>query len=94
MQQEYDTVTFRPEVRLRWLHEFKDDEEKLDFTLSQGMGGQYFSLMPGAEEDILEAGAGLSCGFDNAWALMLDVDWRFGEDYDAYSVSGRAVYEF
>jgi T5SS/PEP-CTERM-associated repeat protein len=94
MQQEYDTVTLRPEVRLRWLHEFEDDEEKLDFTLSEGMGGQFFSLMPGAEEDILEAGAGLSCGFDNAWALMLDLDWRFGEDYDAYSVSGRAVYEF
>ncbi|HSR87376.1 MAG TPA: autotransporter outer membrane beta-barrel domain-containing protein, partial [Pontiella sp.] len=94
MQQDYENLTLRPELRLRWLHEFNDDEEKIDFTLLQGMGGEYFSLMPAAEEDILEAGAGLSCGFDNAWALMLDLDWRFGEDYDAYSVSGRAVYEF
>ena len=94
MEQEFDNLILRPEARFRWLHEFNDDEEKLDSTLSEGLGGQYFSLMPAADEDILEVGAGLSCGFDTAWSLALDLDWRFGEDYDAYSVSGRAIYEF
>jgi outer membrane autotransporter protein len=94
MQKEYDSTILRPEARLRWLHEFNSDVEQIDFTLSEGLGGQYYSLMPATEEDVLEAGAGFSCMFHDQWSLVLDLDWRFGADYNAYSVSGRAVVEF
>jgi len=94
MQKEFDIMILRPEARLRWLHEFNSDAEHVDFTLHDGMGGQYYSQIPAAEENILEAGAGLTCKFHDELSLVFDLDWRFGEDYDAYAVSGRAVVEF
>lgn len=94
VQKEYDIMVLKPEARFRWLHEFSSDAEQINFSLSEGMGGQYYSQMPAAEEDILEVGTGLSCTFRDELSLVLDLDWRFGEDYDAYSVSGRAVFEF
>ena len=94
MQKEYNITILRPEARLRWLHEFNSDVEQINFTLSEGMGGQYYSLMPAAEEDVLEVGAGLTCAFHDELSLALDLDWRIGEAYEAYSVSGRAIYEF
>lgn len=94
MQLEQGDLVFEPETYLRWMHEFNADEERLDFTLLNGLGGKYSSVMPAAEEDMLEAGAGLSCIFKNEATLSLGVSWRIGEDYDAYSVGARATAEF
>lgn len=59
----------------------------------RGIECGYHSLMPAAE-DTLEAGAGFTCTFHDELSLVFDVDWRIGEEYNAYSVSGRAVVEF
>jgi T5SS/PEP-CTERM-associated repeat protein len=93
MQEEYETLLLKPELRARWLHEFNADTESVNYTLVNG-SGDYRFIMPAAEENILELGAGLTGRIDDAWSLVLDVDWRIGEDYDAYAVGGRVMYEF
>ncbi|MCK4565627.1 MAG: autotransporter outer membrane beta-barrel domain-containing protein, partial [Verrucomicrobia bacterium] len=92
-QQEYDIAVVKPEVRLYWLHEFNTDVDSLDYTISSG-GGQYHFFMPAPLENVFEAGLGISCRFNDELDLVFDVDGRFGEDYSAYAVSGRAVFEF
>jgi len=93
MQQEYDTLILRPEARLRWLHEFNNDSESMDYSLAGGTAMHRLG-MADAEEDVIETGAGLTCQFDDQLSLGVDVDWRFGEDYDAYGVSGRLELQF
>ena len=87
-------MVVKPEARLNWLHEFNDDVEKADFSLLNGTGGRYHFYMPAALEDIVEAGLGISCRFHDEFELVFDVDGRWGDSYDAYSVSGRAIIEF
>ncbi len=93
VQQEFDIMILKPEVRAHWLHEFDTDTESASYSLVGGTGEYHYS-MPAAEENMLEAGAGLTAQFHDELSLGLDVDWRFGKDYDAYTVSGRMVYEF
>jgi hypothetical protein len=76
------------------LHEFNSDVEKANYSLRNGMGGRYHYYMPEALEDVGEAGLGINCNFNDELGIGFDIDWRFGEDYSAYSVSGRAVLEF
>ena len=87
-------MAIKPEARLYWLHEFNSDIEKANYSLRNGMGGRYHYYMPEAMEDVGEAGLGINCNFNDDFGLSFDIDWRFGEDYSAYSVSGRAVVEF
>ena len=93
VQQEFEIVILRPELRCRWLHEFNADEESIDYSLV-GSTADYQFDVAGAEEDLIEAGAGLTCTFNDELSLAVDVDWIFGDDYDAYTVAGRMVYEF
>jgi outer membrane autotransporter protein len=92
-QNEYDIMVVKPEARLFWLHEFNADVEQVDYTLSNG-GGQYHFLMPAPIEDVIEVGLGISCRFHDELDLVFDIDGRFGEDYSAYALSGRVVFEF
>jgi outer membrane autotransporter protein len=93
MQQEFDTLILKPEARVRWLHEFNNDAQTVDYSLVGGSGMYRFAL-PDAEENIIETGAGLTCQFDDQLSLGVDLDWRFGEDFDAYGISGRLELEF
>jgi T5SS/PEP-CTERM-associated repeat protein len=92
-QQEYDTLILKPEARLYWLHEFNSDIEKVDYQLVNG-SGEYHFWMPAPEEDVIETGLGISGKFNDELELVLDIDWRFGQDYSAYAVSGRVAFEF
>jgi outer membrane autotransporter protein len=94
MQKEYDIMVLKPEARFYWLHEFNASAEHIDYQLVNGQGGEYHFLMPSPESNVLEAGLGVSCLFHDEMQIVFDVDWRFGQDYSAYAVSGRAVFEF
>ncbi|MDF7801031.1 autotransporter domain-containing protein [Pontiellaceae bacterium B1224] len=93
-QKQFKTMAIKPEARLYWLHQFNDDEGQIDYELVNGMGGQYYFLMAPPEADVLEAGLGLTCILNDDLQFVIDVDGRFGEDYSAYALSGRAVIEF
>lgn len=93
-QKEYDTVVWKPEARLYWLHEFLAEDDRVDYTLNGGMGGEYSFMMPAPEQDVLEAGLGISALLNDDMQLVFDVDGRVGEDYSAYAISGRAIFMF
>ena len=92
-QQEYDTLILKPEARLYLLHELNADTDTVNYQLVNG-SGKYQFWMPAPEETVVETGLGLSGKFNDELELVLDVDWRFGQDYSAYAVSGRVAFEF
>ncbi len=94
VEKHLENTVVRPEVRYRWLHELNTGTETANFSLVGGQGGQYEFQMPGAEENLLEIGTGLSCSFNDELTLAVDLDWRAGHDYEAHTISGRMVYEF
>jgi len=93
-RQPFDTMVLKPEARFYWLHEFNVDTDSVDYTLQNGLGGQYQFVMPAPNEDVFEAGLGLSCIFNDELELVIDVDGRLGENYSGYAVSGRMIWEF
>jgi outer membrane autotransporter protein len=93
-QKQFKSMALKPEARLYWLHQFNDDIDQIDYELVNGMGGSYYFLMAPPESDVLEAGLGLTCIVNDDLQFVIDVDARFGEDYSAYALSGRAVIEF
>ncbi|MDF7807728.1 autotransporter domain-containing protein [Pontiellaceae bacterium B12219] len=93
-KKQFRTMAIKPEARLYWLHQFNDDDGQVDYELVNGMGGQYYFLMAPPQSDVLEAGLGITCILNDELQFVIDVDGRFGEDYSAYALSGRAVIEF
>ena len=94
LEKEVNGIIWKPELRLRWLHEFETDADPLSYTLVGGLGSKYSATVNAPEEDIFETGLGLSCTLQKNLSLVFDVDWRRGDDYDAYTGSGRIVYRF
>ncbi|MBN2684136.1 MAG: autotransporter domain-containing protein [Pontiellaceae bacterium] len=94
LQKEVDGIIWQPELRVRWLHEFENDADPLSYTLVGGLGSQYSAALNAPEENVFETGLGLSCTLTNDLSLQFDVDWRRGDDYDAYTGSGRFIYRF
>ncbi|MBN2703418.1 MAG: autotransporter domain-containing protein [Pontiellaceae bacterium] len=94
LEKEVNGIIWKPELRLRWLHEYETDADPLSYTLVGGLGSKYSATVNSPEEDIFETGLGLSCTLQNDLSLVFDVDWRRGDDYDAYTGSGRIVYRF
>lgn len=91
---EFGTAVLQPELRLNWLHEFNSDADAMDYQIEGGRGGQYHFGMPAPVADAIEFGLGVSCRMRDRIDLVLDLDGRYGEDYSAYTLSGRAVVEF
>lgn len=94
LEKEMNGIIWKPELRVRWLHEFETDADPLSYTLVGGLGSIYSATVNSPEEDIFETGLGLSCTLPKNLSLVFDVDWRCGDDYDAYTGSGRIVYRF
>uniref|UniRef100_UPI003568CF19 autotransporter domain-containing protein n=1 Tax=Pontiella sp. TaxID=2837462 RepID=UPI003568CF19 len=93
-QQEFESATLKPELRLSWLHEFNSEAEEVGYTIVDGRGGRFHYEMPGAVSDVAQIGAGIGCRFDDQLELAFDIDGRVGKDYTAYAISGRIVFEF
>ncbi|MBN2684137.1 MAG: autotransporter domain-containing protein [Pontiellaceae bacterium] len=94
LEKEVGNAVWQPELSVRWLHEYEPDADPLNYTIFGGLGTQYSAVVNSPEEDIIETGLGLSCTLQNNISLRFDVDWRRGDDYDAYTGSGRIVYRF
>ncbi len=85
------SILWKPEVRAYWLHEFNADPDRLGYTLG---GGRYSFGVQSPDEEIFEAGAGLSATLNDRLELALDLDGQYSENYSALTVGARAMYEF
>lgn len=86
-------VTFTPEVRIHWLHEFNAREEELDYSLIGGTGS-YNMILQAPEEDILKLGAGVGAKFGEFLELRADVDARYSANYSDATLRGSLRYQF
>ena len=93
-QKQVGDVLWQPELRLHWLHEFENDADPLSYTLVGGLGNQYSASLNAPEENVIETGIGLSCELPNDVSLLFEVNWRRGDDYEAYTAGGRVVWPF
>ena len=61
------------QLRAYWLHEFNDDEDKLDYTLiDSGLPGQFVLRSP--DQDVGQFGIGLVAKYRNGLQLRADLD--------------------
>ena len=88
------STTFKPELRAHWLHEFKGDDESINYTLIGGDGSNHALLLQAPEGDILKLGAGVTAKLSELVEIRFDVDTRQGKDYSDYSVLGSIRYQF
>jgi outer membrane autotransporter protein len=86
-------VTFKPEIRAYWLHEWLGDEESTLYSL-QGANGTYALDFQAPEKDILKLGIGTSAKWGEYLELRADLDGRFGSDYSDYTLLGSLRYQF
>ena len=86
-------VTFKPELRAFWMHEWIGDEERVDYSLIGGTGS-YSMLLQAPEKDIFKIGIGSSAQFGEYLELRADLDTRFGKDYSDYTLQGSLRYQF
>ncbi|VGO21369.1 autotransporter domain-containing protein [Pontiella sulfatireligans] len=94
VQRMVGSVLLKPEVRAFWLREFKDDPEKVGYSLAGGTGGNYTFGMQAPDDNVFELGAGISTLLDEQVEIVLDVDSQFSDRYKAVTVSARVMYEF
>lgn len=86
-------VTFKPEIRAYWLHEWVGDEEEALYSL-QGANETYALNFQAPEKDILKLGIGTSAKWGDYLELRADLDTRLGSDYQDYTVLGSVRYQF
>jgi hypothetical protein len=81
------------QLRAFWLHEFNDDEEKIDYTLiGSDQAGQFILRSP--ESDVGQFGIGLVAKWDNGLQLRGDLDAQVSSDFYSTTLSGALLYEF
>ncbi len=86
-------MSFKPEIRAFWLHEFNAKEEDLAYMLIGGTGSYNLQLQA-PEEDILKLGVGLSTKLGEYLELRADLDGRWGSDYSDHTLLGSIRYQF
>jgi outer membrane autotransporter protein len=88
-------VAVEPELRAHLLHEFNDEFDDEKYMM---VGGQYTvgASLKAREEDLVKVGAGvrISSWSSDTTEIGFDVDGTFGEDYNAYMVSGKIQHRF
>ena len=88
-------LAVQPELRAHLLHEFNNEFDDETYMMT---GGEYTigaSLKP-REENLIKVGAGvrLSKWSSDTTEFGLDFDGTFGDDYNAYIVSGKIMHRF
>ena len=86
-------ITFQPEIRAHWLHEFNASEEDLSYTLIGGTGN-YSMMLQAPEEDILKLGAGVAAKLGEYLELRADLDTRQSANYSDFTMTGSIRYQF
>ncbi|MEE9367536.1 MAG: autotransporter domain-containing protein [Pontiella sp.] len=86
-------VTFKPEIRAFWLHEWNAEDESLGYSLIGGTGN-YTMLLQAPEKDIITIGIGSSAKLGDYLELRADLDTRQGTDYSDYTLLGSLRYQF
>jgi T5SS/PEP-CTERM-associated repeat protein len=87
-------TTLKPELRAHWLHQFKDGEESMNYTLIGGDGSNHALLLQAPEGDLLKLGAGVTAKISELVEIRFDVDTRQGSEYSDYTVLGSIRYQF
>jgi len=86
-------ITFRPEIRAHWLHEFNAREEDLGYKLIGGSDA-YNMILQAPEEDILKLGAGVAAKLGELLELRADLDTRRSANYSDTTLLGSVRYQF
>ena len=88
-------MSFQPEIRAHWLHEFNADMDKDSYTM-QGNVTPIGIALQAREEDLFKVGAGVrfSKWESDTLEFGLDIDGVFGQDYTAYVLSGKLMHRF
>jgi T5SS/PEP-CTERM-associated repeat protein len=87
-------ITFKPEIRAYWLHEFNASEENLNYSLIDGTGGIYSLNLQAPEEDILKLGIGSSARLGEYLEVRADLDTRQSANYSDFTLLGSLRYQF
>ncbi|WP_372807607.1 autotransporter domain-containing protein [Pontiella sp.] len=87
-------ITFKPEIRAHWLHEWLDGRKNLHYTLVGGNGEDYLLNLQAPEEDILKLGVGAAAKLGEYLEVRADLDTRMGKDYSDYTLLGSLRYQF
>jgi outer membrane autotransporter protein len=85
------TVLWKPEIRAYWLHEFNSNPDRLGYVLG---GNRYTFGVQGTDENLFEAGAGLSMQPIERLEIIVDLDGQFGRHCSALTLGLRICYEF
>lgn len=87
-------ITFKPEIRAHWLHEFNANEEDLSYTLLGGTGGLYNMVLQAPVADVLKLGAGVAAKMGEYLEIRADLDTQWASDYSDYTLLGSLRYQF
>jgi outer membrane autotransporter protein len=80
-------------VRAGWLHEFNDDEEKVNYTLvGSTQPGQFVMRSP--DQDVAQFGIGCAAKLKHGMQLQVDLDSQIGETAVFTALSAGLLCEF
>ncbi len=86
-------IDWEAEFRAYWLHEFNDDEDKIDYTLAGStQPGQFLVRAP--DSDIGQFGVGCVAKWKNGLQLRADLDAQVSKTFYSTTLSGTLLYEF
>ncbi len=91
-------MEFQPELRAHWLHEFNSemDDDSYKMMGVPGGGQDIGVALQAREEDLIKLGAGVrfSKWQSDTTEFGVDLDGVFGEDYEAFILSGKVMHRF
>jgi fibronectin-binding autotransporter adhesin len=88
-------MTFRPEVRVAWQHEYNDRAYPIDAQFASGAGALFTVHGPRIGRDSALLGAGVALSWNERVSTYLYYDGQFGRsNYDSNNVSGGVRVSF
>ncbi|MBI1181036.1 MAG: autotransporter domain-containing protein [Alphaproteobacteria bacterium] len=87
-------VTWIPELRAEWRHEFKDNPAWIQASLV-GLPNQSFTTVGSqVSKDLAVIGAGITAQFKGGWGLYFDYQGAFASGYTSHTAQGGVRVKF
>jgi len=88
-------ITWRPEIRAAWQHEFLDGIETVNSRFASGAGTLFTTrLGDDIADDSAFVGASLNAGFTDTVSAFLSYDAEANPDYLVHSINGGVSFRF
>ncbi len=83
---------FVPQIRLAWIHEFENPQERVGATFVNDINQQpLFILTNKPDHDYMELGAGVSAQFEQGWSGFVSYNTLFGYDGVSYNAVNAGI---